>query len=81
MYTCAGTGAAQQHLLPALMRVYAMADAVVGLDVDRDSFDKFRCCPDVWGAHRLQCVCVHCRSDAAAHEFALAVQVSWLCAA
>jgi hypothetical protein len=41
-YVSAGTGAAQQHLLPALMRVYAMADAVVGLDVDRDSFDKFR---------------------------------------
>ncbi len=39
----AGTGAAQWHLLPALMRVYAVADAVVGLDVDRDSFDKFRC--------------------------------------
>ena len=28
------------------MRVYAMADAVVGLDVDRDSFDKFRCTPE-----------------------------------
>ena len=38
-----GTGAAQQHLLPALMHVYSRADAVVGLDVDRDSFDKFRC--------------------------------------
>lgn len=25
------------------MRVYALADAVVGLDVDRDNFDKFRC--------------------------------------
>jgi hypothetical protein len=39
----AGTGAAQQHLLPALMRVYAAADAAVGLDVDKDAFDKFRC--------------------------------------
>ena len=38
-----GTGAAQQHLLPALMRVYAAADAAVGLDVDKDAFDKFRC--------------------------------------
>jgi len=36
-----GTGAAQARLLPALMRVYSAADAVVGLDVDRDSFDKF----------------------------------------
>lgn len=24
------------------MRVYSAADAVVGLDVDKDSFDKFR---------------------------------------
>jgi len=45
----AGTGAAQQHLLPALMRVYTVADTVVGLDVDRDAFDKFRCagCPSL----------------------------------
>lgn len=40
-----GTGAAQARLLPALMRVYSAADAVVGLDVDRDSFDKFRLSP------------------------------------
>ena len=25
------------------MRVYAAADAAVGLDVDKDAFDKFRC--------------------------------------
>ena len=37
-----GTGAAQQHLLPALMRVYAAADTAIGLDVDKDAFDKFR---------------------------------------
>lgn len=36
-----GTGAAQESLVPALMRVYAGADHVVGLDVDRDRFDKF----------------------------------------
>lgn len=35
------------------MRVYAMADAVVGLDVDRDSFDKFRCTPES-GVH-MEC--------------------------
>jgi hypothetical protein len=39
--TVLGTGAAQQDLVPALMRVYAAADNVVGLDVDRDKFDKF----------------------------------------
>lgn len=36
-----GTGAAQDELVPALMQVYAGADNVVGLDVDRDRFDKF----------------------------------------
>ena len=36
-----GTGAAQDELVPALMHVYAGADNVVGLDVDRDRFDKF----------------------------------------
>lgn len=36
-----GTGAAQEQLVPALMRVYAAADNVIGLDVDRDRFDKF----------------------------------------
>ena len=30
-----GTGAAQQDLVPALMRCYAAADHVVGLDVDK----------------------------------------------
>ena len=37
-----GTGAAQDELVPALMHVYAGADSVVGLDVDRDRFDKFQ---------------------------------------
>ncbi|GMH45929.1 hypothetical protein BSKO_13893 [Bryopsis sp. KO-2023] len=36
-----GTGAAQERLVPALMRLYSEADHVVGLDVDRDAFDKF----------------------------------------
>ena len=36
-----GTGAAQEELVPALMHVHAGADNVVGLDVDRDRFDKF----------------------------------------
>ena len=36
-----GTGAAQTDLLPALMAAYAHADHVVGLDVDRDQYDKF----------------------------------------
>jgi hypothetical protein len=36
-----GTSAAQQQLVPALMRVYSQADFVVGLDVDRDDYDKF----------------------------------------
>lgn len=36
-----GTPAAQQQLVPALMRVYGEADFVVGLDVDRDVYDKF----------------------------------------
>ena len=36
-----GTGAAQEQLVPALMGAYAAADHVVGLDVDRDQFDKF----------------------------------------
>ena len=35
------TGAAQAALIPALMRAHAGADVVVGLDVDRDRFDKF----------------------------------------
>jgi ubiquitin-protein ligase len=33
--------AARGDLPPALMRVYGQADFVVGLDVDKDSFDKF----------------------------------------
>jgi hypothetical protein len=36
-----GTGAAQEQLVPALMGAYAAADHVVGLDVDKDQFDKF----------------------------------------
>lgn len=36
-----GTGAAQTHLLPALMAAYTHADHVVGLDVDKDQYDKF----------------------------------------
>jgi hypothetical protein len=36
-----GTSAAQQQLVPALMRVYGQADFVEGLDVDEHSFDKF----------------------------------------
>jgi hypothetical protein len=36
-----GTGAAQRELLPALMAAYVHADHVVGLDVDRDHYDKF----------------------------------------
>ncbi len=36
-----GTGAAQEQLVPALMAAYAAADHVVGLDVDKDQFDKF----------------------------------------
>jgi hypothetical protein len=39
-----GTSAAQQQLVPALMRVYGSADFVVGLDVDRDDYDKFTVC-------------------------------------
>jgi hypothetical protein len=36
-----GTSAAQQQLVPALMRVYGQADFVVGLDVDVHGYDKF----------------------------------------
>jgi hypothetical protein len=36
-----GTSATQQQLVPALMRVYGAADFVVGLDVDKDDYDKF----------------------------------------
>eukprot|EP00803_Ostreobium_quekettii_P001409 evm.model.scf_992.6 EVM.evm.TU.scf_992.6 scf_992:30174-39528(+) len=36
-----GTGAAQERLVPALMRLYSAADHVVGLDVDKDAYDKF----------------------------------------
>lgn len=34
-------GAAQERLVPALMRLYSATDHVIGLDVDRDMFDKF----------------------------------------
>eukprot|EP00955_Chlamydomonas_euryale_P109300 365920-Chlamydomonas_euryale.AAC.27 len=33
--------AASEGLLPALLRTYVAADFVVGLDVDKDAFDKF----------------------------------------
>ncbi|KAK9823993.1 hypothetical protein WJX72_006841 [[Myrmecia] bisecta] len=36
-----GSPAAQHDLVPALMHTYAAADHVVGLDVDKDSYDKF----------------------------------------
>jgi ubiquitin-protein ligase len=39
--TVLATGAAQAALIPALMRAHAGADVVVGLDVDKDRFDKF----------------------------------------
>lgn len=34
-------GVAQERLVPALMHLYSEADHVIGLDVDRDAFDKF----------------------------------------
>lgn len=47
------TAALQEGLLPALMRTYVAADFVVGLDVDKDAFDKFsmRSCigKGLWG--------------------------------
>jgi hypothetical protein len=44
-----GAGAAQLDLLPALMAAYVHADHVVGLDVDKDAYDKFhmRTCVDL----------------------------------
>ena len=36
-----GASVTQQQLVPALMRCYSQADFVVGLDVDKDTFDKF----------------------------------------
>ena len=36
-----GRGASSSRLVPALMRAHAGCDVVVGLDVDRDRFDKF----------------------------------------
>eukprot|EP00798_Chlamydomonas_sp_ICE-L_P010125 gene10125-8025_t len=36
------TPACQNELVPALMSCYVAADHVVGLDVDKDSFDKFQ---------------------------------------
>jgi hypothetical protein len=35
------TAAGNEGLLPALMHTYVAADYVVGLDVDKDNFDKF----------------------------------------
>ena len=63
-----GTGAAQDDLVPALMHVYAGADNVVGLDVDRDRFDKFHfrsmidgLLETLWkdeGQHFCSCLCL-----------------------
>ena len=36
-----GTGAARSNLVPGLMKSYTAAGRVVGLDVDRDRFDKY----------------------------------------
>jgi len=36
-----GTGAAKSNLVPGLMKCYTAAGRVVGLDVDRDRYDKF----------------------------------------
>lgn len=36
-----GTSATQTRLVPGLMKAFVAADHVVGLDVDRDNFDKF----------------------------------------
>lgn len=36
-----GTPTAQSELVPALMRAHVGADTVVGLDVDKDAFDKY----------------------------------------
>lgn len=63
-----GTGAAQEQLVPALMKAYAAADYVVGLDVDKDKFDKFgmRHCIDLillelWkDAGQRSCCCCCC---------------------
>ncbi|KAL3133458.1 hypothetical protein ABBQ38_007321 [Trebouxia sp. C0009 RCD-2024] len=63
-----GTGAAQEQLVPALMKAYAAADYVVGLDVDKDQFDKFgmRNCIDLillelWkDPGELVCICLLC---------------------
>lgn len=53
VHTCPS---AQTKLGPALLRTYVSVDVVEGLDVDRDTFDKFSarsvlCCVCV-------CVCV-----------------------
>ena len=42
-----GTGAAQKDLVPALMRCYAAADHVVGLDVDKVGFWRTTMCGPV----------------------------------
>ena len=52
------------------MRVYSAADAAVGLDVDKDAFDKFRCrlgiihlCPFSYdrSAHHARLIHASCR--------------------
>ena len=77
-----GTGAAVERLGPALMRAHAAADHVVGLDVDRDDFDKFAyrsridsLLMELWndeGAH-----CPRCASDVAMHAAGTGVQGAW----
>ena len=64
-----GTPTAQTELVPALMRCYAAADFVVGLDVDKDDFDKFgmrhsigaRACMHAC-VYVCVCVCMHARA-------------------
>ena len=65
-----GTGAAVERLGPALMRAHAAADHVVGLDVDRDDFDKFAyrsridsLLMELWNDEGAPCLC--CMSDTA----------------
>ncbi|KAF6265753.1 ubiquitin elongating factor core-domain-containing protein [Scenedesmus sp. NREL 46B-D3] len=69
-----GTSAAQQQLAPALMRIYGQADFVVGLDVDRDDYDKFtmrhqidQILEELWRDERCrECIRQHATASAAA---------------
>ena len=53
-----GTGAAQKDLVPALMRCYAAADHVVGLDVDKVGVGRVnQCAPlSAWGGTQQVCM-------------------------